>query len=163
MLQHGLFLTLAAKSGFALVRTEPVLMYVASDYQIFAVPSVCGPAARAAFEVQCKELFASAQVWICKRCGHTVNQFEISKGGGECVTYYHPGKRIPFADGKMEHEEGDSLEEKPLIIVRWSCCNEVIIDDSGCCQYVNPNGHARPGESEVEILSKFSLQIYNVP
>jgi hypothetical protein len=28
---------------------------------------------------------------------------------------------------------------------------------------VNPNGHARPGESEVEILSKFSLQIYNVP
>jgi hypothetical protein len=160
-LPDGTFLSLAEKSGFALVRTNPVEMFFGFDYQIFAVPNACGQPARAAFEALCKEKFEAAQMWTCQRCGETMSRYLWSLHD-ECVSYYHPGSQIAFPDGKMEHVSEAAPGETPLKTVLWTCCGETPDDDAGCSQYTSEQGHANPWEEDATIRSQFGFQVQSL-
>jgi hypothetical protein len=74
------------------------------------------------------ELFDDLAVRTCANC-----KLLFSKGDGpSCVTYRHPGYRVPVDGDHMEVIDMDEEEDDPRTIVKWSCCGEKTIDDPGC-------------------------------
>jgi hypothetical protein len=76
-----------------------------------------------------QELVDEVTVHTCKSCG----LFFSRQDGPTCVTYGHPGVRVPVEGNEMEVYGMDEEEEDRLItIVKWTCCGETSIDDPGC-------------------------------
>jgi hypothetical protein len=95
------------------------------------------------------ELFDNMAVRTCANC-----KLLFSKGDGpSCVTYRHPGHRLPVERGEMEITEIDDEEDDVLTIVKWSCCGEQPIDYPGC-EIVGKGPHVadlqRPPEPTID-------------
>jgi hypothetical protein len=78
-----------------------------------------------------QDLIDEVTVYTCKKCG----LFFSKQDGPTCVTYRHPGKRVPVDGIEMETWEMDEEEEDRVItVVKWSCCGETTLEDPGCTE-----------------------------
>jgi hypothetical protein len=74
-----------------------------------------------------RELFDLVFVAFCKNCGLLYSPGDTE----QCVTYKHKGRQLRFESGQLEEVEMDE-DDQPIVIVKWSCCGEVPVDEPGC-------------------------------
>jgi hypothetical protein len=96
-----------------------------------------------------EEMFRVAYVTYCKQCGLVYAPTDSTP----CCVYYHSGKQLEFSPGQLEEVELDD-DDQPVVLVKWSCCGEVLADEPGC-SVVEKDSH-EPDE-ERKNFSKYAI------